>query len=79
VLTPSGERECLRVAELLAANGQLAVVLQVTAATDTLAQTRFSAISRRLQELGVPAARILPETRAHPSESVTLSFRLLLP
>jgi hypothetical protein len=49
VLTPAGERECLRVAELLAANAQLAVVLQVAAATDALAQhalRRFRAGSR---------------------------------
>lgn len=78
VLTPLGERECLRLSELLTVNTQLALVLQVSAATNVLAQAQFTALSQCLQKQGVPATRILPETRTHPTEAVTLSFRLLL-
>ncbi len=77
-LTAVGERECARVAELMAANPQLALVLQVGAATDALAQARFLALFRKLEALGVAPARILSEVRAQPSEDVTLSFRLVL-
>jgi hypothetical protein len=77
-LTTIGERECRRLAELLGRNAQLAVVLQVTAADDDLANLRYLAISKKLQELGVPGKRILSGTRAGSPESVTLAFRLLL-
>ncbi len=77
-LTTIGERECRRLSELLGRNAQLAVVLQVTAADDDLANLRYLAISKKLQELGVPGKRILSGTRAGSPESVTLAFRLLL-
>lgn len=77
-LTATGERECRRLAELVGRNAQLAVVVQVTAADDDLANLRYLAISKKLQELGIPGKRILSGTRAGSPESVTLAFRLLL-
>jgi len=77
-LTATGERECRRLAELVLRNAQLAVVVQVTAADDELANLRFLAISKKLLELGVPGKRILSGTRAGTPDSVTLAFRLLL-
>ncbi len=77
-LTATGERESRRLAELVLRNAQLAVVVQVTAADDELANLRFLAISKKLVELGVPGKRILSGTRAGSPDSVTLAFRLLL-
>ncbi|PKN44912.1 MAG: hypothetical protein CVU59_10515 [Deltaproteobacteria bacterium HGW-Deltaproteobacteria-17] len=77
-LTVAGEQECRRVAELLNQNAQLAIVFQVTAADEELANLRFLAISKKLQELGIPGRRIMSGTRAGTPESITLAFRLLL-
>jgi len=77
-LTTVGEREARRVAELLNQNAQLAVVLQVTAADEELANLRFMAISKKLSELGIPGKRVMAGTRAGTPESITLAFRLLL-
>lgn len=77
-LTTLGERECHRLAELLNQNAQLAVVLQVTAADEELANLRFLSISKKLQELGIPGKRVMSGTRAGTPESITLAFRLLL-
>ncbi|MBU1242571.1 hypothetical protein KKD52_14080 [Myxococcota bacterium] len=77
-LTATGEQECRRVVELLNQNAQLAIVFQVTAADEELANLRFMAISKKLQELGIPGRRVMSGTRAGTPESITLAFRLLL-
>jgi len=77
-LTASGERECRRLAELLNQNAQLAVVLQVTAGDEELANLRYLSIAKKLQELGIPGKRLMSGTRAGTPESITLAFRLLL-
>jgi len=77
-LSAIGEQECRRVAELLNQNAQLAIVFQVTAADEELANLRFLAISKKLQELGIPGRRVMSGTRAGTPESITLAFRLLL-